>query len=185
VRVLAAFLASILVFMSLGQGKLSQWKLMQCQGSPVSNRYFNYAEGFSVAIPTGLQGRRGQSAGPERGVAIPLTNNCTAVVVVFGQPNSLEWLSSEDAITWEIRTLTDGDLQAEVQRYATHLGDLKAAGVTVRHRATSDVEDIVVAFRAGGPSVYMAWLATTHARYKQDHDSFAKVLAGFRLEVRR
>jgi hypothetical protein len=50
---------------------MSEWKQWQCEGSPVTDRYVNYAEGFSVAIPAGLQGRRGQAAGPERGVSIP------------------------------------------------------------------------------------------------------------------
>ena len=72
------------------QTNLTQWKQWQCEGTPVTGRYFNYAVGFSVAAPPGVQGRRGQSSGPERGVAFPLSHDCDRVVVVFGEPNSLE-----------------------------------------------------------------------------------------------
>lgn len=172
---MAAFLVGVLVLTSLGQ-----WKQWQCQGSAISKRYFNDAEGFSVAIPRGLQGRHGESAGPERGVSLPLSHDCTGVVVVVADPNSLEWPTPADAITWEVQT--EDDPQGELQRYRTGLGKLTAAGVTIRHGATPDVEDIVVAFRPRGGPVYAAWLATTGTRYKQDRKSFRKVLRGFRLE---
>lgn len=177
---MAAFLVGVLVLTSLGQ-----WKQWQCQGSAISGRYFNYAEGFSVAIPRDLQGRRGQAAGPERGVSLPLSHDCIGVVVVFGEANSFEWPSPADAITWTVQTQTEDDPQVEVQRYSTRLGKLRAAGVTIRHQAKSDVEDIVVAFRPGGGPIYTAWLATTGTRYKQDRKSFRKILRGFRLETWR
>ena len=182
---MAAFLAGVLVLTSLNQTSLSQWKQWRCQGRPTSKRYFNYAEGFSVAIPSGLQGRAGQDAGPERGVAVPLSRDCTGVVVVYGEPNSLEWPTPADAITWEVQTQTKDAPQAEIQRYRTRLGKLKAAGVTVKRGATSEVEDIVVAFRPGGGPVYTARLSTTGKRYKQDREVFRKVLRGFRLEAWR
>src|SRR5215208_6446241 len=109
-----AFLAGILVLTSLGQ-----WKQWQCQGHPVSRRYLTYAEGFSVAIPKGLRGRRGQSAGPERGVAIPLSRDCAGVVVVYGESNSLEWRSPADAIRKKAEAAVKDEPQAEVRRYTT------------------------------------------------------------------
>ena len=95
---MTAFLAGILALPSFCQTNLDQWKLLQCQGRIIYRRYFNYAEGFSLAIPTGFKGRAGQAAGPERGVSIPLSHDCTGVVVVYGEPNSLEWQISADAI---------------------------------------------------------------------------------------
>ena len=172
---MTAFLVGILVLTSLGQ-----WK--QCEGTPVSRRYFNYAEGFSVAIPKGLRGRRGQSAGPERGVSIPLSRDCTGVVVVYGNPNSLEWRSPAAAIVEKAESAIKDDPQAEVRRYMTRLGRLKAAGVNVRRRANSQVEETVVAFRPGGGPVYTARLRTTVARYKRDRAVFRAVLRGFRIE---
>jgi hypothetical protein len=179
---MAAFLVGVLVLTSLNQTSLSQWKQWQCQGRVISKRYFNYAEGFSLAMPSGLRGRAGQAAGPERGVSIPLSHDCAGVVVVYGEPNSSEWQMPADAIKWEVDSVVENDPHAEVQRYKTRLGKLKAEGVTVRHRATSEVKDIVVAFRPGGGPEYTAILSTTATRYKKDRDVFSKVLRGFRLE---
>jgi hypothetical protein len=182
---MTAFLVSILVLNYFGQTSLVQGKQRQCAGSSISNRYTNYAEGFSIAIPRGYQGRRGQAAGPERSVSIPLSHDCAGVVVVYGEPNSLEWSRPAEAISWKIDTVAKGDSQAEVRRYTTRLGNLKAAAVTVRHSATSEVEEFVVAFRPGGGPVYMAMLSTTETRYKQDSYVFRKVLRGFRLTAWR
>jgi hypothetical protein len=172
------FLAGILVLTGLGQ-----WN--QCQGNPVSRRYFNYAQGFSVAIPKGLRGRRGQSAGPERGVSIPLSRDCAGVVVVYGEPNSLEWPSPAAAISDEAESAITDDPRAEVRRYITRLGRLRAAGVKVSRRATSEVEETVVAFRPGGGPTYTARLRTTVARYERDREVFRAVLRGFRIEAWR
>ena len=181
---MAAFLASFLVLTSF-QTTLSQWKQWQCQGRVISKRYFNYAEGFSIAIPRGFRGRAGQEAGPERGVAVPLSCDCTGVMVVYGEANSFEWATPADAITWEVQIQAKNDPQAEIQRYRTRLGNLKAAAVTIRHPATSEVEDIVVAFRPRGEPIYTARLSTIEERYKRDRDVFMKALRGFRLEVWR
>jgi hypothetical protein len=179
---MAAFLIGVLFVTSLGQTKLAQWKQLQCTGRTVSNRYVNYAEGFSVAIPKPLKGRAGQAAGPERGVAVPLSDDCAGVVIVFGEPNSTEWATPADAITWKVQSHTEDNPQAVVQRYRNRLRNLKAAGVTIHHPATSDVGEIVVAFRPGGGPVYTVYLATTEVRYNQDRKSLIKVLRGFRLE---
>src|SRR5215510_7926768 len=107
--VMAVILIGILTLTSFSQTKLDQWRQLQCRGSAVTKRYFNYAEGFSIAIPTGLLGRRGQAAGPERGVSIPLSRDCTSVMAVFGEPNSLEWATPTDAISREIETAKEDD----------------------------------------------------------------------------
>ena len=164
---------------------MSEWKQWQCEGSPVTDRYVNYAEGFSVAIPAGLQGRRGQAAGPERGVSIPLSADCVGVVVVFGEPNSLEWATPAVSINWQIDAAAQTDLRIALQKYRARLGNLRAAGVTIRRRETTDVEDIVMTFRPGGGPVYTARLTTTAARYERDRGWFQKVLRGFRLEAWR
>ena len=149
-RDLAVVLFSILVLKNFVQANPTQWKQSQCQGRSTSRRYFNYAEGFSIAIPSGYQGRRGQAAGPERGVSIPLSHDCTGVIVVYGEPNSLGWSRPTEAIRWKIDTAVKEDSRAVVRRYTTRLGNLKAAAVIIRHSATCEVEEIVVAFRPGG-----------------------------------
>ena len=148
----------------------------------MARRYFNYAEGFSVAIPRGLRGRAGQAAGPERGVAIPLSRDCAGVLVVYGEPNSAEWPTPAKAITEKVQIETEDDPKVELRRYRARLGKLAAAGVTIRHPATAAVEEIVIAFRPGGGPVYTARLATLESRHEQDRARFKKVLRGFRLE---
>lgn len=175
-------LATFLVLSSLGQASFQQWRQLQCKGRIISERYFNNAEGFSLAIPSGLRGRTGQDDGPERGVSIPLSPDCNGVVVVYGEPNSLEWSKPADSIKWEVDSAVEDDPQSEIQQYKTRLGKLKAAGVTIRHRANFEVMDRVVALCLGGGQVYTAILSTTKARYKKDHNVFRKVLRGFRLE---
>src|SRR2546422_5884393 len=142
-KVMTAFLLGVLVVTSLSQKGLSEWKQLQCQGRAISRRYFNSAEGFSLAMPSGHKGRAGQAAGPERGVSIPLSRDCKGVVVVYGEANSFEWQTPVDAIKWEVDSEMEDDPHAEVHRYKTRLGKLKAAAVTVRHRATDEVEDMV------------------------------------------
>jgi hypothetical protein len=179
---MVAFFAGALILSNFGQTSLDHWKQLQCQGRIISKRYFNYAEGFSLAVPIGLKGLAGQAAGPERGVSIPLSHNCTGVVVVYGEPNSAEWQTPADAIKWEIDSTIKDDSHADVKRYKTRLGRLKAAGVSIHPRATVEVKEIVVAFRPGGGPVYTAMLTTTETRYEKDREVFRKVLGGFRLE---
>ena len=167
------------------QTNLAQWKQWQCEGTPVTGRYFNYSVGFSVAAPPGVQGRRGQSSGPEQGIAFPLTHDCNRVVVAFGEPNSLAWPTPAAAINWTVQASIRGDPQAKINRYTTRIGKLNAAGATIRHRATPDIEDIVIAFRPGGGLVYQARLVSVPNQHDQDFDAFTRVLREFRLEAWR
>ena len=182
---MAVILIGVLALTSFSQTKLDQWRQWQCQVGAITKRYFNYAEGFSIAIPTGLLGRRGQAAGPERGVSIPLSRDCTSVVVVYGEPNGLEWATPADAIGWEIDTAKGDDPQAVARRFITRLGKPKAAGVTIRHHTADEREIIVVAFRPGGGPVYKAMLSSTGRRYSHERKIFMEVLQGFRLEAWR
>jgi len=161
---------------------VDNWKSHQCSGTSVTGKYANYAEGFSIRLPRGLIGKRGQAAGPERGVSIPLSPDCEGVVEVFGEANSLDWPKPEDAIASEITRATEDSHRVGVTRYASRLGSLLAAGVTLRSDRTDDVEDIVVAFRPGGGPVYFARLRSTAARYVRDRDAFTRIIRSFRLE---
>jgi hypothetical protein len=106
-------------------------------------------------------------------------------MVVFGEPNSLEWATPAGAINCEIDTTKEDDPQAVAQQFITRLGKLKAAGVILRHHTTDEREVIVVAFRPGGGPVYKAMLNTTGGRYSHDRKIFMKALQGFRLEAWR
>jgi len=107
------------------------------------------------------------------------------VVVVYGEPNSLEWATPADAISWKIKTAKEDDPQAVTRRFITRLGKLKAAGVTIRHHTTDEREAVVVAFHPGGSPVYQATLSATGKRYPHDHKIFMEALHGFRLEAWR
>jgi hypothetical protein len=93
----------------------------------------------------------------------------------------MEWHAPAEATKWAIDSAVEDDPHAKVRRYKTRLGRLKAAGVTIRNSATSEVKDTVIAFRPGGGPIYTAILSTTEGRYKKDRDVFGRVLRGFRL----
>ena len=157
----------------------SDWKNLQCKGEFFSGRYVNYAQGFSVGIPLGLKGKRGQAAGPERGFSIPLSTSCSGVIVVYGEANSLEWTNPDVAVTSKA---SDRDHGILFRRYRTKLGRLAAAGATIRYRGKSDIDEFVVALRPGGALAYTARLGTTQARYRRDHERFLDILRRFRIE---
>jgi hypothetical protein len=155
------------------------WKRLQCTGEFISGRYINYAVGYSVGIPTGLKGKRGQASGPERGFSIPLSANCSGVIAFDGEPNSLEWKNAHVAA---MERASYYDNTVVLRRYRTKLGRLPALGVRLRYRDTLDIDEFVVALRPGGALVYTAHLGTTTSRYRQDHRRFVDVLRRFRLE---
>jgi hypothetical protein len=157
----------------------SDWKRLQCTGEFIAGRYVNYAEGFSVGIPSGLKGKRGQAAGPERGFSIPLSADCAGVIVFDGETNSFEWENAHVAAEATAKHYGKGIV---LRRYRTQLGRLPAAGVMIHYPDTSDIDEFIIALRPGGALVYTAQLGTTKARYRQDHRRFVRVLRRFRLE---
>jgi hypothetical protein len=159
----------------------SDWKRDVCAGDPVSGRYVNYAEGFSVGIPRDLNARRVRVSGPERGVSIVLSADCAGVVRFDGEPNSLEWATpSIAAAAIAEYSKTGGGFI--LRRYKTRMGRFPASGVTIHYRNSQDVEDLVIAFRPGGGPMYTARLGTVAARYARDRRRFIDVLRRFRLE---
>lgn len=157
----------------------SDWKHLQCTSTFFSGRYINYAEGFSVGIPLGLKGKRGQADGPERGFSIPLSADCTGVITFDGAANSLEWANASAAVGEMASYHEDGIV---LRRYRTKLGRLTAMGVTIRYSSSSDIDELIVALRPRGALVYTARLGTTKSRYRQDHRQFVGILRRFRLE---
>ena len=167
----------LLILMALSPQ--SDWKRVQCTGEFISGRYVNYAVGYSVEIPTGWKGKRGQASGPERGFSIPLSTNCSGVIAFEGKPNSLEWANAHIAA---VKTASYYDNTVVLRRYRTKLGRLPAVGMVIRYRDTLEIDEFVVALRPGGALVYTAQLGTTKSRYRQDHRRFVEMLGRFRLE---
>src|SRR5438034_323600 len=126
-----------LILIVLALTTSSDWKRDECRGDRVSGRYINYAEGYSVGIPRDLKGRRVRVSGPERGVSIVLSADCAGIVRFDGEPNSPEWASPSIAVTALAEyTKTDGGFV--LRRYKTHMGRLRARGVTIRYRDSQD-----------------------------------------------
>lgn len=170
-----------LLLITLALISASDWKHDVCTGEPVSGRYVNYAEGFSVGIPRDLKGRRVRVSGPERGVTIVLSPGCGGIIRFDGDPNSLEWSTTSIAAAASAEYAKDrgGFI---VRKYKTRMGRLPASGVTIHYRDSQDIEDVVVAFRPGGGPMYTAQLGTVAARYGRDRKRFSDVLRRFRLE---
>ena len=160
----------------------SQWKHWQCEGEAMGAKYVNYAKGFSVVAPAPYAFRRPVQTGPEVGASFPLTSDCEAVVVVFGEANSLEWANLKAVAAWNLSVARDGDPAAVISASRARLGRLPAIVTLVRHTGTGDIEHFVRAFRPGGALVYTAHLATTATRYKRDLKAFNATLRSFRLE---
>ena len=62
----------------------------------IEGTYRNPALGYSVKIPLGLKAIAGGESGAERGVRILLPSG--GEIVVFGEPNSLDWKSPEEGV---------------------------------------------------------------------------------------
>ena len=140
----------------------ADWKHDVCSGDRVSGRYVNYAQGFSVGIPRELEGRRIRVSGPERGVTVVLSRDCTCVVRFDGEPNSVEWATTSIAVS-ELAGYTKDRGGSIFRRYKTGMGRLPASGVTIHYRDSQDIEDVVVAFRVRGGLMYTARLGTVAA----------------------
>jgi hypothetical protein len=172
----------ITVLAALAFTGLAEWKLLQCEGQErITGRYLNYSRAFSVGIPKEFPARRSAAGGPDVGVPIPLSPDCTSVIVVFATPNSLEWASPREAIEWEFHADSD-NVGLTPTVYHACLGRLRAAAVTAHHIDSEDVEVVVIAFGPDTGLIYEARLATTSARFKADCRVFDRVLKSFRTE---
>ncbi len=158
------------------------WRAAQCQGEHVTGRYTNFAEGFSVQVPSGYVGRRGAQSGPERGLSIALTPNCDAFIVLFGEPNSLGWKAPQEGLERLVTEETAANASVTSRSHTAKLGRLPAAAVTMTQSATDQIEETVMAFRPHGGPVYTATLVSSKGRYRQDKATLEQVLSTFRLE---
>lgn len=143
----------------------------------IVGRYHNPAQGFSVRVPRGFRGVAGHQAGPERGVKIHLGEGRR--IVVFGEPNSLEWENTAQAA----RRVIEADGSAPARTAKVHSGRLgRLAGSRGLRRSASGVLEVVVAFRPGGSPVYWARLESDGEHFPHDQTVFRKVVRSFRTE---
>ena len=171
-----------ILFVSALELAAPDWRAAQCQGERVTGRYTNFAEGFSVKVPTEYVGRRGAQSGPERGVSIALTPNCDAFIVLYGEPNSFEWKAPQEGLERLVTETTGANPSVTSRSHTAMLGRLPAAAVTMTQSGTDQIEETVMAFRPHGGPVYTATLVSSKGRYRQDKATLEQVLGTFRIE---
>jgi hypothetical protein len=143
----------------------------------IKGRYHNPAEGFSIRVPRGLKGIAGDEAGPERGVTIILGGG--RKIVVYGEPNSLEWKDQAQALRRVIKD--EGPDLGDAAVTPIRLGSLAASRVTFK--SMNRALEMAVAFRPGGGPVYWARLESDRRHSPHDHQVFMKVIQSFRVEA--
>jgi hypothetical protein len=150
-------------------------KTASAQAKSIEGSYRNPALGYSIKIPPGLKGIVGQEDGPHRGVRIPLPSG--GDIVVFGEPNSVEYKSPEDGVKEELKLKGCESAQQQIQ--PATLG--KIEGSRGRLVCGDRVLFLSLAFRSQGGPIYWLRLETTRARESDDQATLNIVAASFRL----
>jgi len=117
----------------------------------------------------------GDESGPERGVRILLPSG--GKIVVFGEPNSLEWKSPKEGMRYELtlaaRT-SDGQevKQASIGRLSGAKGSLVCGDRVLK---------VLLAFRTKGGPIYWLRLDTVHTHESEDDAILESIAASFKL----
>ena len=142
----------------------------------IKGTYRNPALGYSIRIPHGLRGMAGDEAGPERGVRILLPSG--GKIVVFGEPNSLEWKSPEEGVRAELtHAACASDQQEEVKQ--ARIGRLSGAKASLV--CGDRVLRVLLAFRTGGGPVYWLRLETVRAHESEDNAILESIASSLKL----
>jgi len=152
--------------------------IVRAESRTVEGTYRNPALGYSIKIPRGLRGVTGDQDGPERGIRIPLASG--GEIVVFGEPNSLEWKSPEEGMgDWidhlKRPTCNSGERKIEPSR----VGRLNGAKGTLI--CGDRVLNVLLAFRSNGGPIYWFRLETLRVHQSEDGAVFETVTASFKL----
>lgn len=155
---------------------LANWFfIVRAQTRSIEGTYRNPAEGYSIKIPTGLKGLFGDEDGPQRGVRISLPSG--GEIVVFGEPNSLEYKNPEEGIRAELKLKDCEPAQREIQ--PAPIGKIK--GARGRLVCGDRVLTLFLAFRPGGEPIYWLRLDTTRAHESEDQAVLQTIAASFKL----
>jgi hypothetical protein len=141
----------------------------------IEGTYRNHAFGYSIEIPRGLKGLVGDKDGPERGPRIQLHSGGN--IVVFGEPNSLEWKTPEEGIRYDLSHEKCESGAEEVSK--TRLGKLE--GASGSFICKDRVVHVLLVFRPRGEPIYWLRLETTRAHEKEDEAVLANTAASFKL----
>lgn len=136
--------------------------------------YRNPALGFSVRVPRGLKAITGDESGPERGVRISLPSR--GEIVVFGEPNSLEWKSPEEGVRMGI---PHSDCTTDRQQIGqAKVGQLSGAEASLV--CGDRVFRVLLTFRKGGGPIYWLRLETVRSHQSEDEAILKSVAASFK-----
>jgi hypothetical protein len=141
----------------------------------IQGTYRNPAVGYSIQIPRGLKSVTGDQDGPERGVKISLPSG--GQIVVFGEPNSLEYKSPEEGVRAELKFKDCESGQQEIQRASVG----KTKGARGRLICGDRALNLFLAFRSQGGPIYWLRLETARAHESADEVVLDKIAASFRL----
>jgi len=144
----------------------------------IEGTYRNPALGYSVRVPRGLRGKTGDQDGPERGIRILLPSG--SEVVVFGEPNSMEWKNPEDGVRAELTYETCDSGQPEVKQ--ARVGKLNGAKASLV--CGDRILTEILVFRPGGGLIYWIRLETERAHESEDSTILESIAASFKLTRR-
>jgi hypothetical protein len=167
------FLRSLMVCIFLLQVNCAN--IVHAQIRAIDGKYRNPALGYSIQIPRGLKGVTGDQDGPERGVRISLPSG--GEVVVFGEPNSLEYTNPEDGVRAELKLKDCDPGRQEIQ--PAFVGKMK--GATGKLVCGDRALKLFFAFRPRGGPIYWLRLETTRAHESEDEAVLDTVAASFKL----
>src|SRR5262245_27500981 len=132
------------------------------------------AMGFSVVVPPGAKRVRDGDPATERGVRMVLPSG--GGIVVFGEPNSLEYRTPAA----RIRGVRAMEANCSAGRVASvRVGRLDGAGARVL--CGEQVIRYALAFRPGGGPIYWSRLDTTVAHESEGAKTFEAAKASFRI----
>jgi hypothetical protein len=140
----------------------------------IEGTYRNPALGYSMKVPHGLKAVAGDAAGPERGVRIPLPSG--GEIVVFGEPNSLEWKNPEEGVRMGIPRSDCATDRQQIRQ--VKVGQL--SGAETRLVCGDRVLRVLLAFRKGGGPIYWLRLETVRSHQSEDEAILNSVAASFK-----
>jgi dipeptidyl aminopeptidase/acylaminoacyl peptidase len=141
----------------------------------VEGTYRNPALGYSIEIPRDLKATTGDQAGPERGLTSSLPSG--GKIVVFGEPNSLEWKTPVEGVQAALRREECPSGRQEVT--PARVGTLTGAkgGLVCADR----VVKLLLAFRTDGGPMYWLRLDTHRAFASKDGTVLENIAASLNL----
>jgi hypothetical protein len=140
----------------------------------VKGTYSLPAKGFSVVVPPQATGLLKGDPAIERGIRMALPSGGN--IVVFGEPNSLEYRTPADGIRAAIATEANCSASGP---FPVRVGRLQGAGT--RLVCGARVIRYALAFRPGGGPIYWLRLDTAGLHEAEDPRLFEEAKASFRI----